>query len=101
MNHLRRLGIRNLFTDASQTPSLKVDGNSVKVDRMTHGARLRINEEGCEASAYTSMRGVMCAGIPETPPRYDFILDRPFLFVLTGRGNLPLFAGIVHRPETV
>ena len=28
----------------------------------------------------------------------DFTLDRPFLFVVTGAGNLPLFVGIVNQP---
>jgi len=28
----------------------------------------------------------------------DFVLDRPFLFFITSRDDLPLFAGIVHTP---
>ena len=28
----------------------------------------------------------------------DFTLDRPFLFVITNAGGLPLFAGIVNHP---
>lgn len=31
----------------------------------------------------------------------DFILNRPFMFVLMGKGNLPLFIGIVRRPDAV
>ena len=28
----------------------------------------------------------------------DFVLDRPFIFVVTGGGGLPLFAGVVNQP---
>jgi hypothetical protein len=27
----------------------------------------------------------------------DFVLDRPFLFVITGEDGLPLFIGIVNQ----
>ena len=28
----------------------------------------------------------------------DFVLNRPFLFVITDAAELPLFAGVVHQP---
>ena len=28
----------------------------------------------------------------------DFIVDRPFVFVVTNRYDLPLFAGVVNEP---
>jgi serine protease inhibitor len=39
------------------------------------------------------------AGSWAAPPddEIDFILDRPFFFVIT-RSNLPLFAGVVNEP---
>ena len=97
---LQAMGIRDVFSDDSQTPCMTVDGNSIKLDQVRHSAKLSIDEKGCKASAYTSMRGIAAGGLPQTPPRYDFIVDRPFLFVLTGKGNLPLFMGIVHQPES-
>jgi len=34
------------------------------------------------------------------PPKdeVDFVLDRPFLFVLTGTDGMPLFVGVVNDP---
>ena len=53
------------------------------------------DEEGVTAAAYTVM--LMCgAGMPPME-EMDFILDRPFLFVITSRDNLPLFAGVVNQ----
>lgn len=98
---LQAMGIQRLFGDNSQTPyTVTEDGLNIKIDQAKHSAKLKIDERGCEAAAYTIMMGIAAAGIPETPPRMDFILNRPFLFALTGKGNLPLFMGIVRQPET-
>ena len=41
----------------------------------------------------------MAAGAAPPPDQeMDFILDRPFLFVVESRDGLPLFAGIVNQP---
>ena len=43
--------------------------------------------------------GARCCA-PKTHPEeeVDFVLDRPFLFAITGVDNLPLFVGLVNRP---
>ena len=82
-----------------ETPYTTIKGMSIKVDQAKHSTKIKVDERGCEAASYTAIRGVACAGIPKTPPRFEFILDRPFLFILMGKGNLPLFMGIVHMPE--
>ena len=100
LESLRTMGIHQLFSDKSQTPyTITEDGFDIKVDQAKHSTKLKIDERGCEASAYTVMVGI-AAGIPKTPPRMDFILNRPFLFALMGKGNLPLFMGIVRQPDS-
>ena len=56
---------------------------------MTSG--VAIDEEGVTAAAYTAMSASDAAMPPED--EVDFVLDRPFLFVLTNEDGLPLFAG--------
>ena len=59
-----------------------------------HGAGISVDEEGVKASAFTlSYYG---AGVPED--EVDFILDRPFVFIIEGRDGLPLFVGVVNNP---
>ena len=94
----KTMGLREVFSDFSQMPYTTIDGNSIKIDRVNHSAKIKIDEEGCEATAYTVMKGIAAAGLPERPSRMDFILDRPFLFVLMGQGTLPLFVGTVYKP---
>ena len=42
------------------------------------------------------MIGVGAAVPPEE--EIDFVLDRPFVFVITGEDGLPLFIGVVNQP---
>ena len=62
-----------------------------------HAARVAVDEEGVIAAAYTLMVNYG-EGIPEKQEQIDFTLDRPFLFVVTGEDDLPLFAGAVAEP---
>ena len=60
-----------------------------------HAARVVIDEEGCTAAAFT----VVAPGGSAAPEdEVDFVLDRPFLFCITGDSGLPLFVGIVNNP---
>ena len=48
------------------------------------------------AAAYIELPGAGAAA--PTDAIIDFILDRPFIFVITSQDNLPLFAGTVNQP---
>ena len=58
--------------------------------------RIAIDEKGVTAASYLEIPGAGAAAPPEEV--VDLILDRPFLFVITTRYALPLFAGIVNEP---
>lgn len=66
------------------------------ISKTQHDVRVVIDEEGVTASAYTLMTEAG-AGMPPSE-EMDFVLDRPFLFVLDSYDGLPLFAGIVNQP---
>ncbi len=66
------------------------------VSRASHAACVTIDEKGCEAAAFTV---IMAAGSGMPPDEeVDFVLDLPFLFVITGLDGLPLFVGVVNNP---
>ena len=93
---LQSLGITAVFDpeDADFSPILPEQ--VAWLDAVNHAARVKIDEEGVEAAAYTVMMAAGAAMPPED--EMDFILDRPFLFFITSRDDLPLFAGIVNEP---
>ncbi len=97
---LQQLGIRDVFDSARSDFSPISDAPEMEEAMITqaqHAARVKIDEEGCEAAAYTViMVGEGAAMPPEE--EVDFVLDRPFLFAVTGADGLPLFVGIVNQP---
>lgn len=91
---LQTLGITDVFGCADFSPILPEA--DVYLDRVDHAARVKIDEEGVEAAAYTVMIG--CGAAMPPNEEIHFVLDRPFLFVITSRDGLPLFAGVVNNP---
>ena len=92
---LEAMGITDVFSaNADFSPILPED--AAYLDTASHAARVKIDEEGVEAAAYTVMMACNSAMPPED--EIDFVLDRPFLFVIASHDNLPLFTGIVNEP---
>ncbi|MBQ9747515.1 MAG: hypothetical protein IJV98_01910 [Clostridia bacterium] len=93
---LQALGVTDCFRwgEADFSPML-TEAQDVVLSDVRHGARVAIDEEGVTAAAYTVMLMAGSAMPPED--EIDFILDRPFLFVLTGEDGSVLFVGVVNR----
>ena len=92
---LETIGVTDIFDPEKADLSAMTDIPSF-VSRVDHSARVKIDEKGCEAAAYT----VIAADAMGTPPgeEVNFYLDRPFIFVVTSPINTPLFIGIVNNP---
>ena len=101
IDDLKNLGITDCFeTDISDyTPLLDESAMSIEKDlylsKVEHGVRVAIDEDGVTAAAYTVM--AVDAGGTASPDEIDFVLDRPFIFVITGEDGLPLFIGVVNQ----
>lgn len=94
---LKAMGITDVFDPerADFTPMTTGVNGPITLNQTSHAARVVIDEEGCIAAAFT----VLAPG-GDAPPEeeVDFVLDRPFLFCVTGNGGLPLFVGVVNNP---
>ena len=93
---LMTLGVSDLFGGEADLSTLLGPNSDAFVDNVSHAARVITQEEGVEAAVYTLMLGAGSAAPPSD--EIDFVLDRPFLFVLTSRDGLPLFIGVVNEP---
>ena len=96
---LMELGITDVFDPevSDFTPMTTDTDVPICVSEATHAARVKIDEEGVEAAAFT----VLDAPTSMAPSDEEiyFTLDRPFLFAISSQDGLPLFAGVVNRPE--
>ena len=94
---LESMGITNIFDPNNSGLNHSVtDEMDVWFTAFNQATRVAIDEEGVTAASYIELPGVGAAPPPEEI--IDFILNRPFLFVITNRYNLPLFAGVVNEP---
>lgn len=94
---LRNLGITNIFDCARADFSpMTTSKENIYMSEAKHTARVMVDEEGCLATAYTPMFITGAMMPPEE--EVDFILNRPFMFVITGESGLPLFVGTVNKP---
>ena len=93
---IKALGITDVFDPvlADFSPLTK-DSNGLFVDRTEHAAMVEIDEKGVTGAAYTA---ILADGMGAEPEKiYDFVLDRPFMFVITGADGSILFAGVVRN----
>lgn len=85
-------GIKSDFTP------LTAANDSLALTQAKHAARVKIDEDGCEAAAYTIL-GVAATAMMGPEDEIDFTLDNPFVFAITGIDGLPLFVGLVNQPN--
>ena len=91
---LQGLGVTDVFSEENASiPFLTLDGGSVYLDRVTQDARMTVDENGVSAAAVT-VEGGLGEG-ERTLKRVEFIVDRPFLTLITAPDGAPMFAGIV------
>lgn len=97
IGQLSALGVTDVFdAGRSDFSPMTEPSDGLAVTDARHAARVMIDEKGCLAAAYTVMLVEGAAMPPEE--KVDLVLDRPFLFVLTGPGDSVLFMGIVNNP---
>lgn len=92
---LQELGITDVFLFGRADFSAITGDTLLYTEAVSQAVRVQIDEEGVKAAAYTEIIN----GDGSMPPEeiIDFVLDRPFLFVIT-RNSIPLFAGTVNEP---
>ncbi len=93
---LKSMGITDVFRSESAdfSPIVSEDADCF-VGKISHAARVLVDEKGVTAAAYTVIDTYGAA----QPPNEEvyFTLDRPFMFVVESQDDLPLFAGIVNQ----
>ena len=92
---LQELGITDVFDKSRSDFTSSISTTPVWVDTVKQAARVTIDEEGVVAASYIVIPGAGAGMPPEEI--IDFVLDRPFLFVIESDG-IPLFTGVVNNP---
>ncbi|MBO4422786.1 MAG: hypothetical protein J5879_05070 [Clostridia bacterium] len=92
IDKIAKLGINECMDINKADFSALTDGD-LYVGEIIHAARFKADKKGVEGAAYTV--GTLL-GLSEPRDKYDFNLDRPFVFVVENNGT-PLFVGVVNE----
>ena len=97
---LKAMGVTDVFdfNKADFSPLIDEEkfDESVAVTQVQHAARVKIDEKGCEAAAFTAVTADAMSAAPEDLPVVEMDMNRPFAFLITGVDGLPLFLGSVN-----
>ncbi len=95
---MKKLGVIQAFDPQMADFSALLPEDPAFVGAMTHGVRVIVDEKQVEAAAYTQVATPSAAPLPPDVEEIWFTADRPFLFVITGADDLPLFVGVIQQP---
>lgn len=96
---MSKLGINKALNMSEADFSPISDEKNLCITSASQAARIKIDEEGIEAAAYVCMNvGFGGFPMPKQLEKYDFILDRQFMFAVT-KWNTSLFVGTVTNPN--
>ena len=88
------LGIEKAFSQNEADFTGMSEDDILFIDEVLHKAKIKVDEEGTEAAAATSVDMALKAAPPTD--RFEFIADKPFLFFIVDTENdLVLFTGKV------
>ena len=95
---LQAMGITDVFDPgkADFSAAMPDFNGPVWLTSVNQATRVAIDEKGVTAASYIEFPGAGAAAPPEDT--IDFILDRPFIFLVTNYLSVPLFAGVVNEP---
>lgn len=93
---IESLGIKSAFEAGAADFSPLSETKPLFVSGVKQSAAISIDEKGCEAAAFTQ---IDYAGAARPDGIAEMILDRPFIFAITGVDGSPLFIGVINNPK--
>ena len=93
---IKQLGITDaLDPETADFSPITEDIDEIYLSAAEHAAMVEIDENGVTGAAYTEL--AMAEGTALPMEEIDFVIDRPFMFVITGADGSVLFSGIVRN----
>ena len=100
---VKQMGVKLAFdsdlADFSGVVDFEKSGiQSAYIEKIIHEATIAIDEEGCEAAAYTIIE--LCAGAapPSDEEPVYFELNRPFFCYVSDQAGNPVFSAVISNP---
>lgn len=72
-------------------------GGGLHISSVIHKTAIEVNEIGTRAAAVTVVAADGESAPMEPPKTYEITFDRPFVYMIMDRSNVPLFIGVVNE----
>lgn len=92
-----KMGISRAFDDTLSDFGEITPVEGVYIKAIHQEAKIKIDEKGCEAGAYTSVEAGLNSA-PSLNTKVYFVLDRPFYYYISDSSGSPVFSGIIGNP---
>ncbi|HHX80562.1 MAG TPA: serpin family protein [Acholeplasmataceae bacterium] len=94
-DNLKNLGVQEVFDSSSNSLDLMSKGRGLFVSLVQQNAGIELSESGVKAAAVTGIAVEESASIEQ-----QFILNRPFIYIIKDAYGIPLFMGLLQNPKT-
>lgn len=94
-DNIKEIGITDCM-ELNKADFSPLTDDTLVLSQIVHAARFKADKDGVEGAAYTVLVAPGASPVSAEPPKYDFTLDRPFVFAVTNC-DLPLFIGCVNE----
>ena len=101
---LSELGMPTAFdskeADFSKINDLSVEGaQNLFISKVAHKTKIEVTEKGTRAAAVTSVEMEAGCAMPQPKKEVYIYLDRPFVYMIVDKNNVPLFIGAATQLE--
>jgi serpin B len=95
---LKKLGMGIALSDDANFDGICKPPPHMQISEVRHASFLKVDEEGTEAAAATSV-GIRATAMRMEPPPFHMVVDHPFFLVIRDeRNGQVLFAGVISQP---
>lgn len=97
---LKKLGMEVAFGENADFSGIHRPPPRMQISEVRHGSFLKVDEEGTEAAAVTSI-GITAQAVRPSVPPFHMVVDHPFFVAIRDeRNGQLLFTGVVAEPQS-
>lgn len=93
---MKEMGVNDIFNSDDADFSNISDRNNLEISQIKHAARVKVDEKGLEAAAFTAMMMEATSAPPQDMEEIEIRADKPFLFVIANNEGRALFSGVIN-----
>jgi serpin B len=95
---LKQMGMGVAFSSGADFSRIHPPPPQLQINDVEHKTYMKVDEEGSEAAAATSV-GIVASAVMREPPPFTMVVDHPFFCAITEeQSGALLFAGVVTNP---